>query len=46
MRWIFIVIHETLIFLISKLINLSASNDASMHSQEHIEERYSSDPYI
>ena len=30
--------------LIFSLINSSASNDLSMHSQEHIEEHYSSVP--
>ena len=34
------------IYLISNLINLSASNDVSMYFQEHIEERYSSNPEV
>ena len=32
------------IYFIYSLINLSASNDVSMHFQGHIEERYSSGP--
>ena len=35
---------KILIILFLSLINLSASNHVSMHSQGHIEERYSSVP--
>ena len=38
------IFKKSLIRLFLDLINLSASNDVSMHSQGHIEERYSSVP--
>ena len=39
-----LLIHKSSIILFFSLINLSASNDVSMHSEGHIEERYSSAP--
>ena len=44
--WIYTFIHKILIILFKSLINLSATNDVSMHFQGHSEEPYSSVPYI